>query len=232
MLLGALSKCLKHWHLPLDQVAQSPIQPGLEHFQGGGIGYTSRKPVPGFDALFVKNCFLMSSLNLRWCSFEPFPRPVTGSTETVKYLSHIGQLYFYFKDNPQFNLHNHWSVNTPWPWERNLPSPNSQLKICVLQRWHLQSHLMLILVWATANIALFHMQFPVFFLASSYIKVVALKPSTCGMQLFVMGHSLCVKLTTHASGLAWFYSGLPGVLLQFVLFYEQLSNSFGNYLVR
>jgi len=24
-------------HLPLDQVAQSPIQPGLEHFQGRGI---------------------------------------------------------------------------------------------------------------------------------------------------------------------------------------------------
>jgi len=24
-------------HLPLDQAAQSPIHPGLEHFQGGGI---------------------------------------------------------------------------------------------------------------------------------------------------------------------------------------------------
>jgi len=24
-------------NLPFDQVAQSPIQPGLEHFQGGGI---------------------------------------------------------------------------------------------------------------------------------------------------------------------------------------------------
>jgi len=24
-------------HLPLDQVAQSPIQPGLEHLQGGDI---------------------------------------------------------------------------------------------------------------------------------------------------------------------------------------------------
>jgi len=28
--------CHKQGHLPLDQVAQSSIQPGLEHFQGGG----------------------------------------------------------------------------------------------------------------------------------------------------------------------------------------------------
>jgi len=27
--------CHEQGHLPLDQVAQSPIQPGLEHFQGG-----------------------------------------------------------------------------------------------------------------------------------------------------------------------------------------------------
>ena len=29
--------CHEQGHLPLDQVAQSPIQPGLQHFQGGGI---------------------------------------------------------------------------------------------------------------------------------------------------------------------------------------------------
>ncbi|KAK4818440.1 hypothetical protein QYF61_013127 [Mycteria americana] len=33
-------------HLPLDQVAQSPIQPGLEHFQGWGIHSFSGQPVP------------------------------------------------------------------------------------------------------------------------------------------------------------------------------------------
>jgi len=33
-------------HLPLDQVAQSLIQPGLEHFQGGGIHNFSGLPVP------------------------------------------------------------------------------------------------------------------------------------------------------------------------------------------
>jgi len=33
-------------HLPLDQVAQSPIQPGLEHLQGGGIHSFSGQPVP------------------------------------------------------------------------------------------------------------------------------------------------------------------------------------------
>jgi len=33
-------------HLPPDQVAQSPIQPGLEHFQGGGIHSFSGQPVP------------------------------------------------------------------------------------------------------------------------------------------------------------------------------------------
>lgn len=73
--------------------------------------------------------------------------------------------------------------------------------------------------------------FPVLFLACSYIKVVALKPSKCGMQMLVIGHRLCVKLTMQALGLAWIYFGLPGVLLLFVLFYEELSNSFGNYLV-
>jgi len=32
--------------LPLDQVAQSHIQPSLEHFQGGGIHTFSGQPVP------------------------------------------------------------------------------------------------------------------------------------------------------------------------------------------
>jgi len=32
--------------LPLDQVAHSPIQPGLEHFQGGGSHSFSGQPGP------------------------------------------------------------------------------------------------------------------------------------------------------------------------------------------
>jgi len=38
--------CHGQGHLPLDQVSQSPMQPGLEHFQGGGIHSFSGQPVP------------------------------------------------------------------------------------------------------------------------------------------------------------------------------------------
>ena len=38
--------CYSQGHLPLDQVAQSPIQPGPECFQGGGIQNLTGKPVP------------------------------------------------------------------------------------------------------------------------------------------------------------------------------------------
>jgi len=33
-------------YLPLDQVAQNPVQPGLEHFQRGGSHSFSGQPVP------------------------------------------------------------------------------------------------------------------------------------------------------------------------------------------
>jgi len=36
--------CHEQGHLPLDQVAQSSIQPGLEHCQGGGIHSFSGQP--------------------------------------------------------------------------------------------------------------------------------------------------------------------------------------------
>jgi len=39
--------CHGQGQLPLAQVAQSPVQPGLEHFQGGGSHSFSGKPVPG-----------------------------------------------------------------------------------------------------------------------------------------------------------------------------------------
>jgi len=38
--------CHGQGHLPLDQVAQSPIQRGLQQFQGGGIHDFSGQPVP------------------------------------------------------------------------------------------------------------------------------------------------------------------------------------------
>ena len=38
--------CHGQGHLALDQVAQSPVQPGLEHFQGWGIHNFSGQPVP------------------------------------------------------------------------------------------------------------------------------------------------------------------------------------------
>jgi len=36
-------------HLPLDHVAQSSIQPGLEHCQGRGSHSFSGQPVPVFN---------------------------------------------------------------------------------------------------------------------------------------------------------------------------------------
>jgi len=38
--------CYRQGHLPLDQVAHSPIQPGLECFPGGGIHSLTGQPVP------------------------------------------------------------------------------------------------------------------------------------------------------------------------------------------
>jgi len=38
--------CNGQGHFPLDQVPQSHIQPGLEHFQGGDFHSFSRQPVP------------------------------------------------------------------------------------------------------------------------------------------------------------------------------------------
>jgi len=40
--------CSEQGHLQLDQVAQSPVQPGLECFQGWGLHYLSGQPVPVF----------------------------------------------------------------------------------------------------------------------------------------------------------------------------------------
>jgi len=48
--------CHEQGHLLLDQVAQSPVQPGLEHCQGWGIDHLSGQPVPGFHHHHLKKC--------------------------------------------------------------------------------------------------------------------------------------------------------------------------------
>jgi len=47
-------------HLPLDQVAHSPIQPGLECFQGGGFTTSVGNLFQCVTTLTVKNFFLIS----------------------------------------------------------------------------------------------------------------------------------------------------------------------------
>jgi len=51
-------------YLQLDQVAQSPVQPGLECFQGWGIHHLSGQPVPVFHHPYCKIFLPISSLNL------------------------------------------------------------------------------------------------------------------------------------------------------------------------
>ena len=61
--------CYRQGHLPLDQVAQSPIQPGLECFQGGGIHNLTGQPVPVSHYPYHKKPFcLYISFSLK-----PFP---------------------------------------------------------------------------------------------------------------------------------------------------------------
>lgn len=58
--------------LPLDQVAQRPIYPGLEHYQDWGIHFTGQLVLCLTD-LTVKNYFLISNLNLLSFRLKPFP---------------------------------------------------------------------------------------------------------------------------------------------------------------
>ncbi|KAK4815157.1 hypothetical protein QYF61_017598 [Mycteria americana] len=48
--------CNEQGHLHLDQVAQSPVQPGLERFQGWGISHLSGQPGPVFHHPQHKTC--------------------------------------------------------------------------------------------------------------------------------------------------------------------------------
>jgi len=46
------SSCTEQRHLQLDQVAQSPVQPGLEYLQEQGTHHFSEQPVPVPHPLF------------------------------------------------------------------------------------------------------------------------------------------------------------------------------------
>ena len=60
-------------HLPLDQAAHSPIQPGLECFQGGASTASLGNLFQCLTNTTVKNFFLISSLNLPSFSLKPLP---------------------------------------------------------------------------------------------------------------------------------------------------------------
>lgn len=51
-------------HLQLNQVAQTPIQPNLDCFQGWDIHNSSDQAIPLFHHVIVKSFFHASSLNL------------------------------------------------------------------------------------------------------------------------------------------------------------------------
>ena len=57
----------------LDQAAQGPIQPGLEHLQGWGIHTLSGQLFQHLTTLIVKNFPLTSNLHLPSFNFNPFP---------------------------------------------------------------------------------------------------------------------------------------------------------------
>lgn len=52
----------------LKDIIKGIVLMPLDHCQAQGINQLSRKPIPMFS-LTVKNIFLMSGLNLIWCSF-------------------------------------------------------------------------------------------------------------------------------------------------------------------
>ena len=63
--------CSEQGYLQPEQVAQSPIQPDLECFQGWDLHYLSGHLFQCFITLIVKNVFPASSLNLPSLSLKP-----------------------------------------------------------------------------------------------------------------------------------------------------------------
>ena len=67
-------------HQPLDQAAQSHIQPSLECLQGWGIHNLLGQPVPVCHQPLCLNFLLISNLNLPCLSLRPFPLVLSLST--------------------------------------------------------------------------------------------------------------------------------------------------------
>jgi len=72
-------------HLILDQAAQGPIQPGLEHLQGWSIHSLSGQLCQHFTALSVKNFPLTCNLNILSLSLKPFPLVLTLPTQVERF---------------------------------------------------------------------------------------------------------------------------------------------------
>ena len=65
--------CHGQGHLPLDQAAESPVQPGLEHFREGASAASLGNLFQGLTTFTVKNFFLTSNLNLPSFGLKPLP---------------------------------------------------------------------------------------------------------------------------------------------------------------
>jgi len=75
-------------HLQLHQVAQSPVQPDLECFQGWGIYHLSGQPVPLFHPTRGKKCLLyIQSKSTLFKTVTPCPI-ATGPTKYIN-IKHI-----------------------------------------------------------------------------------------------------------------------------------------------
>ena len=74
MIIQFQPPCYVQGRQPLDQAAQSHIQPGHECLQGWGIHNLFGQPIPVcHHPMCVKNFFLISYLNLPCPSLRPFP---------------------------------------------------------------------------------------------------------------------------------------------------------------
>ena len=73
MIIQFQPHCYMQGHLPLDKIAQRPIQPGIECIQKGGIHNSLGNLFLYLTTLTVKNFFPISSPNLPSSILKPFP---------------------------------------------------------------------------------------------------------------------------------------------------------------
>ena len=91
---GHLAQCpwSEQGHLQLDQVAQSPIQPGLECFQEWGICHLRGQPVPGFHYPHCKKFlpYIQSTTTLfQFKTITPCPIATGPTKKFVPNFQHI-----------------------------------------------------------------------------------------------------------------------------------------------